>query len=52
VRGRAGAQRGDVRTRDPVRCAEQASKPILKKEAHFRKFEDNPEWALTLYLEY
>jgi hypothetical protein len=24
----------------------------LKKEAHFRKLEGNPEWALILYLEY
>jgi hypothetical protein len=28
------------------------SKPILENEAHFRKLEDNPEWALILYLEY
>jgi hypothetical protein len=28
------------------------SKPILKKEAHFRKLEDKPEWALILYLEF
>jgi hypothetical protein len=28
------------------------SKPILENGAHFRKLEDNPEWALILYLEY
>jgi hypothetical protein len=28
------------------------SKPILENEAHFRKLEDNPEWALILYPKY